>query len=89
MRREEKKPDPGAFRAYLVIAALGVGMHILGDLITSFGTMIYAPLSDARPALSATFIIDLWFTGIILAGLAASLIWRRPAARTAPKPMTR
>jgi inner membrane protein len=38
--------------------------------------MIFAPLSDARYALSATFIIDLWFTGIILAGLAASAIWR-------------
>jgi inner membrane protein len=67
---------PG-WRAYLGIAAIGIGSHIATDLITSFGTMIFAPLSDARYALSLTFIIDLWFTGIILAGLAASLVWRR------------
>lgn len=67
---------PG-WRAYFGIAAIGIATHILGDLITSFGTMIFAPFSDARCALSATFIIDLWFTGIILAGLLASVFWRR------------
>jgi inner membrane protein len=36
-----------------------------------------APLSDTRFGIVTTFIIDLWFTGIILAGLAASGIWRR------------
>ena len=72
---------PG-WRAYFGIAAIGVAAHIAGDLITSFGTMIFAPLSDARFALSATFIIDLWFTGIIVLGLLASAMWRgsrRPA----------
>jgi inner membrane protein len=39
--------------------------------------MVFWPLSDARMGLGTTFIIDLWFTGIILAGLAASLAWRR------------
>jgi inner membrane protein len=71
------------WRDYFGVCALGVGIHILGDLITAFGTIVFAPLSDARLALSTTFIIDLWFTGIILAGLAASGIWRRsrlPAA---------
>ena len=68
-----RKPS---WRAYLGITASGVAAHIVGDLITSFGTMIFAPLSDARFALSATFIIDLWFTGIILAGLLASATWR-------------
>jgi len=56
---------------------LAIGSHIVGDLITSFGTLIYAPLSDARVAWGTTFIIDLWFSGIILAGLAASWAWRR------------
>jgi len=68
--------NPCGFRAYLVIAALGVAMHILGDLITSFGTMIYAPLSDARVQWGTTFIIDLWFSGIIVAGLIAAWILR-------------
>ena len=37
---------------------------------------MFAPLSDARYAWGTTFIIDLWFSGIILAGLVASLAWR-------------
>ena len=68
------------WQAYLGIAAIGIGSHIVGDLITAFGTMIFAPVSDARYALSATFIIDLWFTGIILAGLAAVATWRTSRA---------
>jgi inner membrane protein len=73
---------PG-WRAYAGVAALGIGAHIAGDLITSFGTIIFAPFSDWRAALSTTFIIDLWFTGIIFAALLAAALWRRsrvPAA---------
>jgi inner membrane protein len=72
-----------AWRAYLPVCALGVGIHILGDWITSFGTMFLAPVSRHRFALGTTFIIDLVFTGIIVAGLLASLLWRKsrvPAA---------
>jgi inner membrane protein len=68
--------DPRGWRPYLGVAAMGVGIHIAGDVITSYGTMILAPLSDARFALGTTFVIDLYFTGIILAGLAASRLWR-------------
>ena len=42
--------------------------------------MIYAPFSDARVAWSTTFIIDLWFSGIIVAGLAVSALFRRSRA---------
>ena len=72
--------DPRGWRPYFAVTAMGVGIHIAGDLITSYGTMIFAPLSDARFALGTTFIIDLYFSGIILAGLAASRWWR--ASRT-------
>ena len=65
------------WRAYFGVIALAIAAHIAGDLITSFGTMILAPFSDRRFELSTTFIIDLWFTGIILAGLLASALWRR------------
>ncbi len=64
-------------RAYAGIIAWGIAVHIAGDWITSFGTMVFAPLSDWRAALSTTFIIDLWFSGIIIAGLLASWLWRR------------
>ena len=71
-----------AWRQYALIVALGILAHIVGDLITNYGTMIWAPLSDARVAWGTTFIIDLWFSGIILAGLVASRIWKRSALPT-------
>lgn len=61
----------------LGVCALGIGFHILGDLITSFGTVLLAPVSDLRVAWSTTFIIDLWLSGIIVAGLVAAGLWRR------------
>lgn len=69
--------EPGGWRAFYGVSALALGAHIVGDLITSFGTVVFAPLSDWRAALGTTFIIDLWFTGIILAGLLASAILYR------------
>jgi inner membrane protein len=68
--------EPAGWKALYGVCALALGAHIAGDLITSFGTIIFAPLSDARYAWGTTFIIDLWFSGIILAGLIASIAWR-------------
>ncbi len=67
---------PG-WKTYVPVVALSLMVHIAGDWITGFGTMIFAPLSDYRHGLGTTFIIDLWFSGIIVAGLALSLLWRR------------
>ena len=64
------------WRAYFGIVAMGLVIHIAGDWITSFGTILFAPLFDTRHGIGTTFIIDLWFSGIILAGLAASAWWR-------------
>jgi inner membrane protein len=73
-----REPDgrTAGWRALYGVTALGLAAHILGDLITSFGTSVFAPLSYARYGWGTTFIIDLWFSGIILAGLAASVLWR-------------
>ena len=69
--------EPRGWRALYGICALSLAAHIAGDVITSFGTMVFAPLSDWRAAIGATFIIDLWFTGIIAAGLVASVFLRK------------
>ena len=69
--------EPRGWRALYGVVALGLGIHIAGDVITSFGTIIFAPLSDWRAAIGTTFIIDLWFTGIIVAGLVFSLLFKR------------
>jgi len=69
--------EPQGWRALYAISAAAIALHIACDVITSYGTMIFAPLSDWRAAIGTTFIIDLWFSGIILAGLIASAIaWR-------------
>ena len=69
--------DRARWRAYAKLAGASIAIHIVGDLITAYGTMIFAPVSDARYAWSTTFIIDLWFTAIILAGLLAAAVWRQ------------
>lgn len=72
--------NAAGFRTYALIAALGIGIHILGDLITSFGTLVFAPLSQARFQWDTTFIIDLWLSGILVVGLLASWCFRRSRA---------
>ena len=74
-RREYVKP-------FFIVCAAALAVHVAGDLITPFGTMLLEPLSDRRFALSTTFIIDLWFSGIALAGVVATVLlprWRLPA----------
>lgn len=69
--------EPRGWRALYGVTAIGLGAHIAGDVITSYGTMIFAPLSDWRAAIGTTFIIDPWFSGIIVIGLVASALLRR------------
>ncbi|MCR4300817.1 MAG: metal-dependent hydrolase [Sulfuricaulis sp.] len=64
------------WRAFAGVVALGIGIHILGDVITAFGTMIFAPVSSWRAQIPTTFIIDPYFTAIIVAGLLASVVWK-------------
>ncbi|HSQ04567.1 MAG TPA: metal-dependent hydrolase [Burkholderiales bacterium] len=69
--------DRGNWHRYAGVVAWSIGIHIVGDWITSYGTIMFAPLSDARYDLSTTFIVDLWFTGIIVAALMCAWVWRR------------
>jgi inner membrane protein len=66
------------------LALLGVLLHIFEDLVTSFGTMLLAPLSWHRFSLDWFSIIDPYFSGTLLLVLAAAWLWRRrDAARLA------
>jgi inner membrane protein len=69
--------EPGGWKALYGVCVLAIGTHIAGDWITSFGTMVLAPLSDWRAGIGTTFIIDLWFSGIIVAGLLGSVLFFR------------
>ncbi|MFO7602755.1 MAG: metal-dependent hydrolase [Gammaproteobacteria bacterium] len=59
---------------FVAVSAGSLLIHILGDVITAYGTMVLAPFSDVRLALPLTFIIDPYFSGIIL--LSLLLAWR-------------
>lgn len=71
------------WRAFYAVVCAAIFIHILGDLITQFGTMILSPLSDRRFSWGLSFIIDLPLTGIIVAGLLASALWRHSRAPAA------
>lgn len=71
------------WQAFYAVVAMSLGIHIFGDVITSFGTMILSPFSQAKFSLPSTFIIDFWFTGIIIAGLIGAWIWRRHGQQVA------
>jgi len=67
-------------QASLIIGA-GIGIHILGDFITSYGTQLFAPLSSQKLAFPSTFIIDPWITLILFSGLI--VLWRGGGRRAA------
>jgi len=64
---------------WLIAAAFG--LHILFDLITSYGTMILAPFSDMRFTGDLIFIIDPFFTLILLLPLLFALLWPNKGRR--------
>ncbi|MCH8504424.1 MAG: metal-dependent hydrolase [Ectothiorhodospiraceae bacterium] len=64
------------WKAYYGVTLLALFIHILGDLITSYGTQILAPFSSWAPGFNTTFIIDPWFSAILVVGLLVSLYWR-------------
>lgn len=53
----------------VIIVALALLSHIATDVITVYGTALLFPLSDWRPGLGTTLVIDPWFSGIALLGL--------------------
>ena len=73
----------GGWRSFYVLAAGGLALHLAGDWITQFGTMLLQPLSNHRFGLGAVFIIDLVLSGTLVAGLALAAFFPRrrwPAA---------
>ncbi len=61
-----RKWDAPSFGALTGIYAIGILSHIVLDLATSFGTMIWSPLRWSRPAWDLLFIIDITFTALLL-----------------------
>jgi|SRR5579859_5520543 len=72
------KWDPPSFAALAGIYAVGMVSHILLDLVTTFGTMIWSPLQWSRPAWDLIFIVDFTFTGILLIPQLLAWVHRDP-----------
>ncbi len=69
---------PSPPRAKLgVLFGVGIGLHILFDCITSFGTMVWSPILWTRVEWDWTFIVDLALTGVLLFFLLSSWIAER------------
>lgn len=64
-------------RDILALVAAGTGIHLLLDLVNSFGVVLFWPLSDWRPELASVFILDFILTSL----LALPLLLCLPRAR--------
>ncbi len=65
------------WQAFYGVAVLGLAIHIMEDVITAYGVQLLAPVSDWRYAMPLSFVIDPYFTAILIGGLTATLIWPR------------
>src|SRR6267154_5812817 len=71
-----RKWEAPSFVVLAGIYAVGILSHILLDLVTSFGTMIWSPLAWSRPAWDLIFIVDFTFTGILLVPQFVAWVYR-------------
>src|SRR5713226_9794098 len=72
-----RKWDAPSFAALTGIYAIGIFSHIVLDLVTSFGTMIWSPLKWSRPAWDLIFIIDFGFSAILLVPQIVAWVYAR------------
>jgi membrane-bound metal-dependent hydrolase YbcI (DUF457 family) len=70
--------DAPSFAALTGIYAIGIVSHIVLDLVTSFGTMIWSPVKWSRPAWDLIFIVDFTFSAILLLPQMLAWVYSRP-----------
>jgi membrane-bound metal-dependent hydrolase YbcI (DUF457 family) len=73
-----RKWDAPTFAALTGIYAIGIASHIVMDLITSFGTMIWSPLQWSRPAWDLIFIVDFTFSAIFFIPQILPWVYAKP-----------
>jgi len=67
------------FRTFYKVCLCVLLSHVVLDLLTSYGTMIFSPLWNHRFSWDLVFVIDLVFSGIVLFPLTASFFWKKKA----------
>jgi len=73
-----RKWEAPSFVALAGIYAVGILSHILLDLVTSFGTMIWSPFEWSRPAWDLIFIVDFTLTAIFLVPQLLAWVYAHP-----------
>ena len=73
-----RKWEAPSFAMLTAIYAAGILSHILLDLVTSFGTMIWSPLQWSRPAWDLIFIVDFTLTAILLVPQLLAWVFAHP-----------
>jgi membrane-bound metal-dependent hydrolase YbcI (DUF457 family) len=73
-----RKWEAPSFAALTAIYAVGILSHILLDLVTTFGTMIWSPLRWSRPAWDLIFIVDFTLAAILLVPQLLAWVYSRP-----------
>ena len=73
-----RKWEAPSFAALTGIYAAGILSHILLDLVTSFGTMVWSPLEWSRPAWDLIFIVDFTLTAILLVPQLLAWVYSHP-----------
>jgi membrane-bound metal-dependent hydrolase YbcI (DUF457 family) len=73
-----RKWEAPSLAALTGIYAAGILSHILLDLVTTFGTMIWSPLAWSRPAWDLVFIVDFTLTAIFLVPQLLAWVYAHP-----------
>lgn len=63
------------------LSALGIALHLLFDLVNSFGVVILWPFTTRRFELSSVFIVDLFVWGSMLAPIVAGRFLKTETAK--------
>jgi inner membrane protein len=64
---------PRWFKPLLILGVAVLASHLLLDLATSYGTQLFSPFSRRRLSLDWIFIIDPYFTALLVVGAIGSL----------------
>lgn len=72
------KWEAPSFGALTGIYAFGILSHIVLDLATTFGTMIWSPLNWSRPAWDLLFIVDFTFSALLFGPQLLAWVYRKP-----------
>jgi len=63
------------------LIGLALLLHISLDVVTTYGTMLFAPVSDRRFSIDLLFIIDPLFSACLLIPVLLGFIWKRQGRR--------